>query len=114
MKSDDPMAGEILKRTLLEVRSARRRRLVLRKALGTLVVLVAAVFLWPRPATVRGPEGNPVASDLSPPPVLEEKIAVMVWRGGTPCLEWVELHDLGSVELEFSLEPVFAFADDGM
>lgn len=114
MKSEELTADEILRRTLLEVRSAGTRRRNLKKALGTAVVLVAAMLLWPRPAMVHPPERNLADSVPSPPPALEEKIAVMVWRGGTPCLEWVELHDLGAVELEFSLAPVFAFADEGM
>jgi hypothetical protein len=114
MKSDDPMADEILKRTLLEARSARTRRRALKSGLGSLVVLLAVFLLLPRPGPAGRPERAPVDSVQSLTPVLDEKIAVMVWRDGTPRLEWVGLHDLGSVELEFSLEPVFAFADDGM
>jgi hypothetical protein len=75
---------------------------------------MVTVLLFPRAAPVAGGEQAAVDSVGPSPSAVDERIAVMVWRDGTPCLEWVELHDLGSVELEFSLEPVFAFADDGM
>lgn len=114
MKSDHPTAEEILKRTLVEVRSVRMRRQVWKGSLGAVVVLAAAISLWPRPGPLQGPARTSADAVPSPLPVAEEKLAVMVWRDGTPRLEWIALHDLGSLELQFSLEPVFAFADDGM
>jgi hypothetical protein len=116
MKPEELTADEILRRTLLEVRAAGTRRRNLKMALGSVVVLLVVFLLIPRPGPAGGPERVAVVvSDEVPRlyPVPEEKIAVMVWRGGTPCLEWVELHDLGPLELEFSLAPVIAFADEG-
>lgn len=117
MKADDPMAEEILRRTLQVARSVRTRRRDLKGLLGVVVVLGAAVFPWLRPQSAGEPLSVAIKQEESPGPLLaapEERIAVMVWRGATPRLEWVALHDLGTVELEFSLDPVFAFADDGM
>lgn len=116
MKPEELTADEILRRTLLAARSVRTRRRALKSALGALVVLLVVFLVIPRPGSAGGPERVAVVvSDEVPrlSPVPEEKIAVMVWRGGTPCLEWVELHDLGPLELEFSLAPVIAFADEG-
>ncbi len=36
----------------------------------------------------------------------------MVWRDGAARLEWLGTDELGSIELQFSLEPVFAFAEE--
>ena len=111
------MAEEILKRTLQVASSARTRRRAVKGLLGVVVVLGAAVFPSLRPQSAGDPSSGAMAEEESHGPLFaapDEKIAVMVWRGATPRLEWVALHDLGTVELEFSLDPVFAFADDGM
>jgi hypothetical protein len=114
MNPDDPMADEVLRRTLIEVRSARTRRRAVRGSLAALALLIPAVVLFMRPP----PQAVSVpAVVMEPrrelPPAADEKIAVMVWHDGSPRLEWRGLRDLGTVELELSLEPVFAFADSG-
>jgi hypothetical protein len=115
MNSEEKMAEVVLHRTLLAVRSARIKRRVVKGVLAGGALMVSAVALFSRPpATAR----EAVAKLEPPPPVpsspaVEERLAVMVWRDGTPRLEWVGLRELGALELQFSLDPVLAFAEDG-
>lgn len=117
MKSGDPVADEILNRTLLEASRVRARRRAGKGAFAVMFVLAAGASLWPRNERTESQERRGLATEENfpvLPKVADERIAVMVWRGGTPCLEWVGLRDVGLLELELSLEPVIAFADDGM
>lgn len=114
-RSEKQVADEVLRRTLIEVRAARTRRRAIKGAVAVSGVLALIGFMvFPRQAQ---------HSEVSPPrvvrnagekdPAADETIAVMVWRDGAARLEWIKPGDLGTVELQFSLEPVFAFADDG-
>ncbi len=114
MRSDEEIADEVLRRTLVEVKAARTRRRAVKGALAGLMLLTPGIFLFHRPAPV-ATTGPVAAVEAVRPqlPKVDETIAVMVWEGGAVRLEWINLRDLGTVELQFSLDPVFAFADDG-
>jgi hypothetical protein len=115
MKSDDPIAEEVLRRTLLEVRAARNRRRGFRVAAAASAALALGIAFFPRPAPL--PESRPrvvevkEAVDDGPAPP-GDRLAVMVWRDGSARLEWLGAAELGTIELQFSLDPVFAFADE--
>lgn len=114
-RSEDQIAEEVLRRTLIEVRAARSRRRTIKGALAVSAVLaVLGIAIYPRHAPVSGMEQpRMVEAAGASGPVADETLAVMVWRDGTPSLEMIGLRDLGSLELQFSLEPVAAFNDDG-
>jgi len=113
MKSDEEIADEVLCRTLIEVRATRRRRLAVKGTLAGLMVLTLVVIVFRRPASFVATEPEVVEAVRPLPQVEDEAIAVMVWKDGVARLEWINPRDLGTVELQFSLEPVFAFADEG-
>ena len=114
MRSDEEIADEVLRRTLIEVKATRTRRRAVKGAVAGLVVLTLGVVLFQRPAPV-ATTGQVVVEEAAPPPQPsgDEAIAVMVWKDGLAHLEWINLRDLGTVELQFSLDPVIAFVDDG-
>lgn len=112
MRSDEEIADEVLRRTLIEVKAARTRRRAVKGAVAGLVVLTLGVVLFQRPAPVATRQA--VIETVRPmSPGVDETIAVMVWKDGAARLEWINLRDLGTVELQFSLDPVIAFVDDG-
>lgn len=113
MRSDEEIADEVLRRTLIEVKATRRRRRTVKGAVAGLMMLVPGIFLFHRPAPVATAEPVAAVEAVRPlPPSGDEVIAVMMWKDGVAYLEWINLRDLGTVELQFSLDPVFAFADD--
>ena len=113
MRSDEEIADDVLRRTLVEVKAARTRRRAVKGAFAGLVVLTLGVVLFQRPASLAA-SGQVVVEAARPPqPGADEAIAVMVWKDGLAHLEWINLRDLGTVELQFSLDPVIAFVDDG-
>ena len=112
MRSDEEIADEVLRRTLIEVKATRTRRRAVKAAVAGLMMLTLGTFLIHRAAPVATTE--PVAAvERTLPPSVDEAIAVMVWKDGVAHLEWINLRDLGTLELQFSLDPVLAFADDG-
>ena len=114
MRSDEEIADEVLRRTLVEVKAARTRRRAVKGAVAGLVVLTLGVILFQRPAPLAATGQVVVVEAARPPqPGVDEAIAVMVWKDGLAHLEWINLRDLGTVELQFSLDPVIAFVDDG-
>lgn len=113
MRSDEEIADEVLRRTLVEVKAARTRRRAVKGALAGLMLLTPGIFLFQRPTAVTTTEATAVEAVRPLPPSVDEAIAVMVWKDGLAHLEWINLRDLGTVELQFSLDPVIAFADDG-
>lgn len=114
MRSDEEIADEVLRRTLIEVKAARTRRRAVKGAVAGLVVLTLGVVLFQRPAPVATTEPMAAVEAIRPlQPSGNEAIAVMVWKDGLAHLEWINLRDLGTVELQFSLDPVIAFVDDG-
>ena len=114
MKSDEQIADEVLLRTLVEVRSARARRKRIKAVLSATAILTAGILLFPKPAPVSNLSVPVVTAEGGPLPASRETLAVMVWRDGGPRLEMMEAGELGSMELQFSLDPVFAFTDDGL
>ena len=114
MRSDEEIADEVLRRTLVEVKAARTRRRAVKGALAGLMLLTPGIFLFQRPTAVATTEATAAVEAIRPlPPSVDEAIAVMVWKDGLAHLEWINLRDLGTVELHFSLDPVIAFVDDG-
>jgi hypothetical protein len=115
-RSEEEIADNVLRRTLIEVRAARTRRRAVKSAVAVSTVLtLLGIMIFPRRAPV--PEVRPprvVAASGESRPAADETLAVMVWRDGTPSLEMIGLRDLGSLELQFSLDPVAAFSDDGL
>jgi len=108
MNPPDP----ILDQLLVAVRATKRQRQWRRAALATAgCVIAAACFLFPRhrdpgvPIVESHPPATPVASE-------ENSLAVFVWHGGTPLFERMDPQDLGSVELDFGLDPVIAYPDE--
>jgi hypothetical protein len=112
MRSDEQTAEEVLLRTLVEVRATRRRRRVLKLALATSATLILGMAILPRPAPLPQGRQQGVATAQDRPFAPDETLAVMVWRDGAARLEWLGTEELGSIELQFSLDPVIAFADD--
>jgi hypothetical protein len=112
MKSDEQAAAEVLLRTLVEVRATRRRRRTLKLALATSAVVISGITLFPRPAPLPESRRQVVATAAEGPAEPGGTLAVMVWRDGAARLEWLGTDELGSIELQFSLEPVFAFAEE--
>jgi hypothetical protein len=113
MRSDEQIADEVLRRTLIEVKATRMRRRAVKGAVAAVMVLTMGIFLLNRPVRLVVTEPG-VVEAVSPLPLSEDDaIAVMVWKDGAARLEWIKLRDLGTVELQLSLEPVFAFSDDG-
>lgn len=112
-RSEDDIADDVLRRTLIEVRAVRTRRRAIKGALAGLMVLTLGIVLFQRPLQFAVTEPQVVEAVRPLPPGEDEAIAVMVWRDGVARLEWINLRDLGTVELQLSLEPVFAFADEG-
>ena len=112
-RSEEEIADDVLRRTLIEVRAARTRRLAVKGALAGLMVLTLGVVLFQRPVQFVAAVPEVVEAVRPLPPGKDEAIAVMVWKDGVARLEWINLRDLGTVELQLSLEPVFAFADEG-
>lgn len=115
-RSEEQVADEVLRRILIEVRAARTRRRAVKGTLAGLMGLMAVtlgVVLSQRPASFAAKEPELVETVRPLPPGKDEAIAVMVWKDGAARLEWIQLRDLGTVELQFNLEPVFAFADEG-
>lgn len=113
MRYEDEIADEVLRRTLIEVRVARTRRRAVKGTLAGLMVLTLGIIWFRQPASIVATEPELVEAVRPQPPGKDEAIAVMVWKDGAARLEWIKLCDLGTVELQFSLEPVFAFTDDG-
>lgn len=114
-RSEDHIADEVLRRTLIEVRAARARRRTIKASLAVSAVLaLLGIMIFPRQAPFSEFATPRVVEAVRPlPPGGDEAIAVMVWKDGVARLEWMNLRDLGTVELQFTLEPVFAFADEG-
>jgi hypothetical protein len=114
MKSDDHIAQQVLQRTLVEVRAARGRRRARRLALATSAALVLGIAIFQRPGPPVESRPRTVAAVAESPAPPDERLAVMVWRDGAVRLEWLGAEELGTIELQFSLDPVVAFADDDL
>lgn len=113
MKSEEQIADEVLRRTLIEVRATKTRRRAVKGTLAGLMGLMLGIVVSQRPESSVAIKPQVVEAVHPQPPGKDEAIAVMMWKDGVARLEWVNLRDLGTVELQFSLEPVFAFADEG-
>lgn len=114
-RSEEEIADEVLCRTLIEVRAARTRRRRIKGVVAVSGVLALIGFLV-LPRQAQDSQSSPprmVKNAGEKGPAADDTIAVMVWKDGAARLEWIKPGDLGTVELQFSLEPVFAFADDG-
>lgn len=115
-RSEDQIADEVLRRTLIEVSAARARRRTIKASLAVSAVLaLLGIAISRRQAPDSEMEQPRVAEAAGESdPATDETLAVMVWRDGTPSLEVIGLRDLGSLELQFSLDPVASFTDDGL